>query len=65
MRTFQPGSSFWPRLRFLVGNSKDESGASMKHRRAERSSEVPRPETVRQIVEAHHDRNAQTLGPSR
>ena len=66
MRVFQSRFLFWPRPR-LLGNSKDALGASLEHRvaLAEQSSNLRRPETVRQIVEAHHDRHAQTFGPSR
>jgi hypothetical protein len=66
MPRFQPSFSFWPRPQFL-GGSKDGLEAWL----IERDAVVADPDnqlredTIRQIIDEHHDRNSRTIHAGR
>jgi hypothetical protein len=66
MLTFQPAFAFWPRPRFL-GISSQGLTAWIPHRNtvADEKVEQSGPETIKRIVEDHHDRHARTIFSSR
>jgi hypothetical protein len=66
VRIFQPDFSFWPPPQFL-GDSPDGLTAWMVRRDAneDRTLEQLRVDAVKQIIDAHHDRHARTIGPRR
>jgi hypothetical protein len=60
MRNFRPYASLWNAPKFL-GHSSSGFAAWIVAREVPLGA--PRTPTIRQIVEAHHDRNSRTIGP--
>jgi hypothetical protein len=63
---FQPSFAFWPRPQFL-GGSRDGFAAWIIDREASPDAERDgeRSATIHRIIDNHHERNGQTIEPSR